>query len=95
MTFKPQIFFFACLLFAAFVVVQIFIQPSGWPQRQRAKQDLQALAAQNAAAEQTLAELKQEIEALQTNDAYRERVVREELGFVHPEDVVVDLGTRR
>jgi len=57
----------------------------------RLRGELSDLEARNLALEQTNAELSREISALRSDPRAMERVVREELGFIKPGELVFNL----
>lgn len=65
-----------------------------WHNRQRVRTDLHALQQQNAAAEERMEQLSQSIEALRTRPEVQERVIRQELGLVRSNEIVLELGAR-
>ncbi|OGQ78936.1 MAG: hypothetical protein A2289_04060 [Deltaproteobacteria bacterium RIFOXYA12_FULL_58_15] len=73
------------------MVTHTLLDPSGWTQRQKITDDLERLRAQNAVLEERVTELRQEIKALRQRDEVRERAVRNELGYVRPGEMVVEL----
>jgi cell division protein FtsB len=74
------------------VLLHTVLDPDGWTRRQRIEADLEELRAENARLEATVSELRREIKALRTRREVQERVVRDELGFVKPNEVVLELG---
>lgn len=74
-----------CLLLLATMALK------GWRDYDRARDRAAALADQVAATERRIAELRQRIHALQEDPAALERVAREDLGLVRPDEVVLVL----
>ncbi len=76
----------------AALLLHTLLDPDGWTRRQKIRTDLEELHAENTRLEQLVGELREEIKALRTRDEVQERVVRDELGFVKPDEVVLELG---
>ncbi len=74
------------------LVAHTFFAPDGWSRRTRARSDLAALEANIAEAEVKRDELRKKVEALRKSAKVQEHVVRDELGYVRPGDLVIDLG---
>lgn len=90
----PKRVVFAAIVAFAFgvgLLLHTLLYSDGWRNRQRARADLAALERQNAAAEARLRDLRGQIEALRTRPDVQERVVRHELGYTRPGDVVLEL----
>jgi cell division protein FtsB len=81
----------AAFVFGVGLLLHTLFWSDGWRQRQRARGDLAALTVQNLASEARVKELRSEIEALRTRPEVQERVVRHELGYTRPGDVVLEL----
>jgi cell division protein FtsB len=77
------------------LVLHTLLDPDGWTRRQRIQTDLEELRAENARLERVVGELRAEIKALRTRQEVQERVVRDELGFVKPNEVVLELGEEK
>jgi cell division protein FtsB len=82
----------AMLMGAGTLVVHTFVAADGWSLRTRAQRDLDTLESDITAAERRVTELRLQIEGLRGRRAVQEHVVRDELGYVRPGDVVVDVG---
>ena len=65
----------------------------GWRQYLKLRDEVQALQERNRAAALTNRRLSREARALKENPAAIERAVREELGFIHPGEMVLQLRT--
>ncbi len=91
---KPRWIIAGLLVLAAsaVLVLHTLLDPDGWTRRQKVQADLEELRAENARLEKTVARLRAEIKALRTREDVQERVVRDELGFVKPNEVVLELG---
>ena len=74
------------------LLLHTMLDPDGWTRRQRIQSDLEDLRDENARLEARVGELRDEIKALRTREEVQERVVRDELGFVKPNEVVLELG---
>jgi cell division protein FtsB len=82
------------LLQALYAVVLIALASGalkGWRDHQRATAREATLAAEIAATEARIALLQRRIDRLQNDPATLDRVAREELGLVRPEEVVIVL----
>jgi cell division protein FtsB len=66
----------------------------GWRDHQQARQREQRLLGEIAATESRIQALERKIERLQDDPATLDRVAREELGLVRPDEVVVVLPER-
>jgi len=82
------VFVFLILLLATFAL-------RGWQDVSRARARERALAADVAATEARIAELRRRIERLKGDPVTLDRMAREELGLVSPGDVVIVLPVRR
>jgi cell division protein FtsB len=85
------------LLQALYAVVLIALASAalkGWRDHQRAETRELQLESEIAATEARIAALKLRIERLQHDPATLDRVAREELGLVRPEEVVIVLPER-
>lgn len=81
----------ASLFATAMVFVHTFLAADGWSRRQRVRRDLTAVEGEIAADEARAAELRAQIEALRSRPEVQERIVRDELGYVRPADLVLEL----
>ncbi len=77
--------------FGVGLLLHTLLYSDGWRNRQRARADLAALELHNAAAELRVRELRSEIDALRTRRDVQERVVRHEIGYTRPGDIVLEL----
>jgi cell division protein FtsB len=87
-----KLLLFLSLLASAGVFVHTLLAPDGWGRRRRAAADLVTLDADIASETQRAAQLRRQINALKTRPDVQERVVRHELEYVKPNELVVDLG---
>jgi cell division protein FtsB len=81
-------------IFALAIVVHTFFAPDGWQQRQKVRDDLEQLENGNRQLETQIETLKQEVRALRTNPKYQERTIRNELGYVKKEDIILELSPK-
>jgi cell division protein FtsB len=79
------------LVASAAIVAHTLLAPDGWRRRTHVRQALAEVQSEVLAAELRVGELETQIEALRTRPEVQERVVRDELGFVRPGDVVLEL----
>jgi cell division protein FtsB len=63
----------------------------GWRRSLKLHDEVRALSAKNAEVSQENQRLSREARALKANPAAMERAVREELGFIHPGEIVLQL----
>jgi cell division protein FtsB len=77
------------------VFLHTLLYSDSWQQRQRARQDLAAIQANNDAAKARLDAMRGQIEALRKRPEVQERVIRQELGFTRPGEIVLELGAVR
>jgi cell division protein FtsB len=75
---------------SAIILLHTFVAADGWRRRTRVRRDLEALSAEISGMQHTALELRSQIEALRERSAVQEHVIRDELGYVRPGDVVVD-----
>lgn len=81
----------ALLVSSLGLVAHTMLDDGGWSRRARAAKDLAALRTDNAARAARVDELRARVVALRTRPDVQERVVREELGYVHDGDLVIEL----
>jgi cell division protein FtsB len=82
--------FWGVAVIASGLTAASLLHPSGLPRLRVARHDVERYQAENDGLRRENARLKREIELLQT-DAYLERIVREELGYVRPDEVLFQL----
>ncbi len=83
----------ASVMGSAALVLHTFVAADGWQRRARAARDLAGIEAEIAADQKRASALRTQIEALRTRSQVQEHVVRDELGYVRPGDVVVDVSS--
>lgn len=79
----------ALLLLAVALLIWAVVGPSGWLEVRRLRQERLKLAGQVAEVEAENARLRQRIERLERDPAELERLAREKLGMVKPDEWVV------
>ena len=67
------------------------VDPRGWRRNLRLSHEVQELQSKNDAMSRENQRLSREAHALKTNPAAMERAVRDELGFIHPGEIVLQL----
>ena len=87
---REKILFALAVALALALVGYTLLGPGGGKQAQL-KAELDQLRANNQRLEQVIARLKLEVEALKSRRDYQEKVAREELGLVRPDEVIVRL----
>ena len=80
--------------FSAAVLFHTVFISNGWSDRQKLRADLDAVQAENKEIEAEVDRLHSQIDALRRRPSVQERVVRDELGYVKPGDIVLELGAR-
>lgn len=75
------------------LVLHTLVDSDGWKRRTRAARDLAAIEAEVAADQKRAAALRAQINALRTRSLVQEHVVRDELGYVRPGDIIVDASS--
>ncbi len=65
--------------------------PRGWRRNLRLHEEVLSLQAKNADLSQENQRLSREARALKNNPAAMERAIRDELGFIHPGEMVLQL----
>ena len=64
----------------------------GWSNRSKLRADLEALQTENDEIGAEVKRLRFQIDALRRRPAVQERIVRDELGYIKPHDIVLELG---
>jgi cell division protein FtsB len=64
----------------------------GWARRRHAQQDLVALDTEVGGARERVASLRSQIDGLRQRSEVQEHVIRDELGYLRPGDVIVNVG---
>lgn len=68
--------------------------PEGLPRHRRLRAQHEAQRQENARLARTLAQVRAERRAFMSDPRARERAVREELGWVRPDELIVELPSR-
>lgn len=83
------------VLAATLIAVPVMVfGPEGMPRHRRLKSQLEAQRQENARLVREFARLSAEHDAFVNDPRARERAVREELGWVRPDEVVVEVPAR-
>ncbi|MEZ4272103.1 MAG: septum formation initiator family protein [Myxococcota bacterium] len=82
----------ACFALGIVTVMHTLFYSGNWQNRQRLRADLATLQAENTAAQERVSWLRNQITALRERPEVQERIVRHELGYVHPDEIVMELG---
>ncbi|MFC1611466.1 septum formation initiator family protein [Myxococcota bacterium] len=83
----------ALLALSAGLLLHTLFDPGGWSRRQKVETDLERVRDENARTETRVGQLRSDVKALRTRPEVQERAVRDELGFVRPTEVVIELGS--
>ena len=81
------------LVGSAALVVHTLMDSDGWRRRARVARDLAVIQAEIEADQKRATALRAQIDALRTRSQVQEHVVRDELGYVRPGDVIVDASS--
>ena len=65
-----------------------------WQERQQVQRGLQHIQQENSHLARTVRELRSHIQALKQRPAVQEHVIRDELGYIHSGDVILELRPR-
>ncbi len=84
----------AALALSLGVVLHTLFDADGWTRRVRVRDDLAEIRADNDRGEARAQKLRSEIRALRTRREVKNRVIRDELGYVCANEVVLELGDR-
>ena len=79
------------LLSLSAVVHTIFFS-EGWEKRESLKKEVAARTLANDIAEQETAKLRERIQAIRERPDVQERLVRDQAGFVKPEEVILEMN---
>jgi cell division protein FtsB len=82
------------LVMSAALMLHTLLSPDGWNRRQKARADLETLRTENGRLEGEVQRLRAQIEALRNREEVQERVIRDELGYVRPGDVNLEVGNK-
>ena len=82
------------LLLSAALVLHTLFDPEGWSRRQKARADLEVLKKENARLETEVQGLRSQIDALRNREEVQESVIRDELGYVRPGEVNLEVEVK-
>lgn len=84
---------FAGIAFAGslLLVLHTLLTSGSWQTRARLRTELASLTSRNHAAEQRIEALEHQIQAMRDRPDVQERVVRQELGLVRADELVIEL----
>ena len=71
-----------------------FFFSEAWTKRQELKQDIEAVEADNQCLKEQIAETEREIQAIDQEPEAQKALVREELGYIGQDEVMVELPTK-
>ena len=74
------------------LLLQTFLQPQGWRQRSLLAANLVTLQSANSAMQERITRLRADIDALNHRAPAQEHVIRDELGWVRPGELIINLG---
>ncbi len=80
------------LAVSAALLLHTLFDPEGWTSRAKARDDLEAVREENDRLQHRATSLRQEIRALRQRREVQERVIRDELGFVGADEVIIEMG---
>ena len=84
----------SALLVSALIGVPVMVLgPNGLPRHRRLAAQLHAQLEENRRLARQVLQLQAELDALEHDPRARERAVREELGWVRPDEIVVEVPT--
>lgn len=83
------------LLAGLVLVLHTLIDDAGWAQQRRSRAALQTIEAKNRETQRHIERLTDEVRALRERPDVQERAVRQELGYIKPGDVVVNVPSAR
>lgn len=81
------------LIIATFGVPFMVLGPNGLPRHRRMSAQLDAQREENRRLARQVLQLQAELDSFQHDRRARERAVREELGWVRPDEVIVEVPT--
>ncbi len=87
---KPILFVIA-LLSGALLFHTLFIS-NGWTEREKLRTALFSVELENKEIQNEIAKLRSQIDAIRRRPAVQERVIRDELGFIKPKEIILELG---
>jgi cell division protein FtsB len=74
------------------LLLQTFLQPQSWRQRSLLAADLVTLQSANGAMQERINGLRADIDALNHSPRAQEHVIRDELGWVRPGELIINFG---
>ena len=80
-----------CLVLGVGIFLHTLLYSDSWRNRENARADLEALQRENDATETRLEAPRHQIDGLKNRPAVQERVIRHELGFTRPGEVVLEV----
>jgi len=83
----------AVLVVATVGVPAMVLGPNGLPRHRRMVAQLQAQREENHRLSRQLQQVEAELHAFDNDRSARERAVREELGWVRPDEIIVEVAT--
>jgi len=86
-----KILVFVLSAFSLGLIIHTLFISDAWDRRQNLHQDLDALVEQNQAAEDEIKSLRSQIDAVRRRPEVQERIVRDELGYIRPGEIIVEL----
>jgi len=75
------------------LIVHTLLAEGGWKRRDNVRQALTAARGENAILRAKAAGLRAEIDALRSRPEVQESAVRRELGYIRPDEVIVEVPT--
>lgn len=75
------------------LIVHTLLAEGGWKRRDNVRQALTAAKNENTVLRAKAADLRAEIDALRLRPEVQESVVRRELGYIRPDEVIVEVPT--
>lgn len=91
---RMRIVLATALIISLTLCLQTFFSQDGWRARQARAAELETIRVENDAKAARAAFLHGQIQALRKRSDVQEHVIRDELGYVRPGDVVIDLAKR-
>ena len=83
------------LVVSVLVTVNTFLESEGWVRRRAVLRDLNVIETDIAETSAKVKELQARIKAQKTRLDVQEHIVRDELGYVRPGEIVLDLNNPR
>jgi cell division protein FtsB len=82
----------AGLLLALAMMLHTLLDNDGWGKRNKVQRDLAAINEQIRSVQAVIDTRRARIDALRADTTWREQVVRDELGYVRPGDLIVHVA---